>query len=109
MIGNNLASIETRPREGEFSLPYQQAGQQIRRSEIRLVKGFTGRDAMLEALGDKLWRGRSAVALRNSGETMLALRGLGGVSKTVLAQEYAWRNRERYYGGGGSAPTSARR
>ena len=26
------------------------------------------------------------------------MRGLGGVGKTVLAQEYAWRNRERYCG-----------
>ncbi len=26
------------------------------------------------------------------------MRGMGGVGKTVLAQEYAWRNREHYHG-----------
>jgi hypothetical protein len=73
------------------------AGQQIRHPNIREVKGFTGRDGMLDALANKL-AAKSSVAIRNSNQTTLAMRGLGGVGKTVLAQEYAWRNRERYCG-----------
>jgi hypothetical protein len=73
------------------------AGQQIRHPNIRAVKGFTGRDDMLDALAKKL-AAKSAVAIRNSSQTTLAMRGMGGVGKTVLAQEFAWRNREDYYG-----------
>jgi hypothetical protein len=90
--------FETRASEIAFSEPYRQAGQQIRHPEVRALKDFTGRDDMLKALGDKLWEGKSTVAIRNSSETTLALRGLGGVGKTVLAQTYAWQNRERYHG-----------
>jgi hypothetical protein len=73
------------------------AGQQIRYDGFGSVKGFTGREDLLEALGEKLGPAR-AVAIRNSTQTTLAMRGLGGVGKTVLAQEFAWRNRERYCG-----------
>ena len=73
------------------------AGQQIRHPNIRKVNGFTGRDEMLDALSQKL-AAKSSVAIRNSTQTTLAMRGMGGVGKTVLAQEYAWRNREHYHG-----------
>ena len=82
---------------GSISDTLARAGQQIRHPNIRAVKGFTGRDEMLDALATKL-AAKSSVAIRNSSQTMLAMRGMGGVGKTVLAQEYAWRNRERYCG-----------
>jgi hypothetical protein len=90
--------FEARPSEVAFSLPYRLDGQQIRHPEVRAPKDFTGREAMLKSLYDKLWHGTSTVAIRNSQETTLALRGLGGVGKTVLAQAYAWQNRDRYHG-----------
>jgi len=34
----------------------------------------------------------------NSGSASAAIHGLGGVGKSVLAQEYGWRNRARYHG-----------
>jgi NB-ARC domain len=76
----------------------RRAGQQIRHPEIRAFRSFIGRTDLVESLDHKLWAGRGTVAIRNSAETTIALRGLGGVGKTVLAQEYAWRNKERYYG-----------
>ena len=78
---------------GSISDTLARAGQQIRHPNIRAVKGFTGRDEMLDALATKL-AAKGSVAIRNSSQTTLAMRGLGGVGKTVLAQEYAWRNRE---------------
>ena len=89
--------IDQRPTEAAFVQAYQRAGQQIRHPNIREVKGFTGRDDMLDALAQKL-AAKSAVAIRNSSQTTLAMRGLGGVCKTVLAEQYAWRNREHYCG-----------
>src|SRR5262249_31828111 len=63
--------FETRPSEIAFFRPYRQAGQQIRHPEVRAPRDFTGREDMLKALGEKLWQGRSTVAIRNSNETML--------------------------------------
>ena len=40
----------------------------------------------------------AASAVRSSGAASAAVKGLGGVGKSVLAQEYAWRNRARYHG-----------
>ncbi len=85
------------PAPGSLSSMLQRAGQQIRHPNIRAVKGFTGRDDMLDALAQKL-AAKSSVAILNSSQTTLTMRGMGGVGKTVLAQEYAWRNRERYCG-----------
>jgi tetratricopeptide (TPR) repeat protein len=89
--------IDRRPTEMAFAQAYARAGHQILHPEIKPLKSFTGREDLLEALGTKL-AAKSSVAIRNSTQTSLALRGMGGVGKTVLAKEYAWRNRERYYG-----------
>jgi tetratricopeptide (TPR) repeat protein len=90
--------VDRHARDLKSWQPLRRAGQQIRHPEIRAFKSFTGRSDLLEGLDRKLWDGRCAVAIRNSGETTVALRGLGGVGKTVLAQEYAWRRRDRYHG-----------
>ena len=50
--------------------------------------GFTGRDALLEAVRKRLLAGDKAV--------VQALRGMGGVGKTQLATEYAHRFAEAY-------------
>jgi tetratricopeptide (TPR) repeat protein len=90
--------FDTRPSEIDFLKFYQRTRQQIRHPEIRPVRGFTGRDELLAALGKKLWHGSAIVAIRDTGEASVALRGLGGVGKTVLAKQYAWENREKYHG-----------
>ncbi len=89
--------FEKRTTETAFVQAYQRAGLQILHPDIKPVKGFTGRDDLLEALAGKL-AAKSSVAIHNSSQTSVALRGLGGVGKTVLAQEFAWRNRSRYWG-----------
>jgi len=89
--------IEKRPTETAFAQTYARAGQQILHPDIKPLKGFTGREDLLESLDSKL-AASATVAIRNSNQTTLALRGMGGVGKTVLAQEYAWRNRGRYHG-----------
>jgi hypothetical protein len=74
------------------------AGDQIRHPEIRPVPGFTGRDEMLAELETTLWQGKGSVAIRNSNRFTIAMHGLGGIGKTVLARHYAWERRERYHG-----------
>jgi hypothetical protein len=90
--------IETAPAEVDFAKLYRRAGQQIVHPDIRAVKGFNGREDMLEAIGSKLAEGTGTLAIRNSSQVSVAVRGLGGVGKTVLAIEYAHRNREAYHG-----------
>jgi hypothetical protein len=64
--------------------------------EVRPVPGFKGREEELAYIGAALWGGSDVgrAALTNSNAAVLF--GIGG--KSVLAQEYAWRNRERYAG-----------
>ncbi len=70
---------------------------QILHPEIEAVPGFTGREAELEALTTALWKKGGTTALTSSKQAA-ALSGLGGVGKSVLAREYAWRERESYRG-----------
>ncbi len=69
---------------------------QILHPEIAAVPGFTGREPELAALKAALWTGGAAALTGSAAAT--ALSGLGGVGKSVLAREYAWRERERYRG-----------
>ena len=79
------------PAEEKVAQFQMRTGRQILHPAIRAAPSFTGRDEEFAVLEETLWRSevpRSATALR----------GLGGVGKSVLAQEYAWRNRARYHG-----------
>lgn len=53
---------------------------------IRPVPGFSGREEELAAIAGAL----------ADGDAVAAVHGLGGVGKTSIAREYAWRNREGY-------------
>ena len=66
----------------------------IRHPEIRENRTFAGRDALLLALKEQMRSGGGS----NSGALTQAASGLGGVGKTVLAREFAWRNRDAYEG-----------
>jgi hypothetical protein len=52
---------------------------------------FTGREAELEALSRGLEQGEATAAMQ-----MVAVHGLGGVGKTQLAVEYAWKHLSDY-------------
>lgn len=54
--------------------------------ELRPVASFSGREEELAALG---------TALSQEGG-IVVIHGLGGVGKSSVAREYAWRNREQY-------------
>ena len=62
------------------------------------MPGFAGREAEIAALEEALWRQGGTAALTNAPTSAAAVKGLGGVGKSVLAREYAWRNRARYQG-----------
>ena len=69
---------------------------QVLHQEIYAVPGFTGREPELAALKAALWKAGAAALTGSKHAT--ALSGLGGVGKSVLAREYAWRERESYRG-----------
>jgi len=108
------------PEEQKTARFHWRSGRQILHPEIRAVAGFTGRGEEFAGLEQTLWRqgqGAPKAAITNAAQpqpgdggesnartgdnstgTATALRGLGGVGKSVLAREYAWRNRARYHG-----------
>ncbi|MFF7258733.1 FxSxx-COOH system tetratricopeptide repeat protein [Streptomyces sp. NPDC008159] len=51
------------------------------------TSSFTGRTELLEGIREKLWKGDARA---------LVLKGMGGVGKTLLAQEFAWRYKSDY-------------
>jgi tetratricopeptide (TPR) repeat protein len=66
---------------------------------LRKVPDFVGRDAELSAIDAELWAKGGRAALTNSSTAAAAaVRGMGGVGKSVMALVYAQRNRERYEG-----------
>ncbi len=76
---------------GEKPAPEPRERTQILHYQIKKQPGFTGREGELASMRRQLLEGSGAVAIT-------ALAGMGGVGKTTLAKEYAWRNRARYHG-----------
>jgi hypothetical protein len=72
---------------------YWRSPRTVLHPEIKPTPGFTGRDRELAALGEALWRGETAAVTQPA-----AVHGLGGVGKSTLAREYAWRERDFYAG-----------
>ncbi len=83
--------------DADFAALHRRAPQ-ILHHEVKAVPGFAGREAELAALEEALWRQGGTAALTNAPASAAAVKGLGGVGKSVLAKEYAWRNRARYQG-----------
>lgn len=84
--------------EADFGALYRRSPKQILHPVVRPVPGFAGRDDELEGLAAVLWNKSGRAAITNSTAAAAAVKGLGGIGKSVLAQEYAWRNRGRYRG-----------
>ena len=89
-------AIDPAAPEANYAAGLKYAPVQILHPEIRPVPGFTGREDLLANLDRALWQKGGAAALTNAQSA--AVHGLGGVGKSVLAQEYAWRNHARYRG-----------
>jgi tetratricopeptide (TPR) repeat protein len=88
-------------READFAVLHLRTPQ-IVHPEVKAVPGFAGREAELATLEETLWRQAGTAAPTDAPANVpvaaAAVKGLGGVGKSVLAREYAWRNRARYRG-----------
>jgi tetratricopeptide (TPR) repeat protein len=74
-------------RERAASGPYWRAPRSILDGEaVRPVPGFSGREPELTTLASNLSRDGAITVVQ----------GLGGVGKSAVAREFAWRNREEY-------------
>jgi tetratricopeptide (TPR) repeat protein len=82
--------------EIDFAALYRRAPKQIIHHNIEYNSNFIGREEDLARL-DAVFASGLTAALTNSGSAA-AVSGLGGIGKSVLAREYAWRNRSRYQG-----------
>lgn len=89
----------------DIAAHYRRSANQIIAPSIRPVPGFTGREAELSAINAALWQKDGRAALTSAGAPSqgaeppgAGARGPGGVGKSVIAREYAWRNRDRYAG-----------
>jgi tetratricopeptide (TPR) repeat protein len=82
-----LDALREERRDGAPSGPYWRPPRTVVDTEaIRPVPSFSAREDELAAI---------AAALSDDG-AVAAVYGLGGVGKTSIAREYAWRDRERY-------------
>lgn len=81
--------------EPEWFSPLKHPAQQIIHPEIRGTPNFTGRQDELNKLHEALSKTDQAIAAITQ---PTAVHGLGGVGKSILAKEYAWRNKESYQG-----------
>jgi tetratricopeptide (TPR) repeat protein len=73
-------------------------GLQVLHPEVRALPGFAGRTVELATLEAALWEKGGTAAVTDAQAAAAAVKGLGGVGKSVLAREYAWHNRGRYQG-----------
>jgi len=90
-----LAAVKPGRHKGEATpaAPYWHEPRPVVHREIKATPSFTGRESELAALDAALWSGSAAAVTQPA-----AVHGLGGIGKSVLAREYAHRNRERYAG-----------
>ena len=93
-----LASVRTGRHKDPLSRITQffEAAKPILHTEIKPTANFTGREAELDAIGKALERGAKAAITHQPA----AVHGLGGIGKSTLAREFAWRAAEagRYSG-----------
>jgi tetratricopeptide (TPR) repeat protein len=91
-----LASVrEGRHKPPAPIAPFFAAAKAILHAEIKPTANFTGRAAELDAIGKALASGAQAAITQPA-----AVHGLGGIGKSTLAREFAWRAAEagRYAG-----------
>ena len=83
-----LASLRMDRQTGPLSgaARYFEAGKPILHAEIKPTANFTGRAAALDAIGAALSRGAKTAITQPA-----AVHGLGGIGKSTLAREFAWR------------------
>jgi len=82
-----LDAVQVGRPDGAVAGPYLRASRSVVDTEaIRPVLGFSGRDDELAAIAAAFTAGAEAVAVH----------GLGGIGKSSLAREFAWRHRDEY-------------
>jgi tetratricopeptide (TPR) repeat protein len=81
-----LDALREGPRDAAAGGLYWRSPRALVEGSIRPVPGFGGREGELVALSDAL----------AGDDAMAAVCGLGGVGKSSVAREYAWRNRGQY-------------
>ncbi len=87
------------PKEADFAALQRRAARQTIHPEVRPLAGLAARPDEMVAIDAALWKGDGGrAALTNSVGATAAVKGLGGVGKSVLARGYAWENRARYHG-----------
>jgi tetratricopeptide (TPR) repeat protein len=93
-------AAKTAVADGSYGAAFA-AGTHVRQPllhrRVRAVRDFVGRETELLMLARALCGDGHRVALINAAG-VTTLTGLGGVGKSSLAQEYAWRHRTRYAG-----------
>jgi hypothetical protein len=97
LSAKNGPEAKAKPSDATAPAALVVAPPQILHPDIRAVPGFTGREDLLAGIEQALARKGGTAALTNVSASA-AVKGLGGVGKSVLAREYAWRQRKRYHG-----------
>ncbi len=85
--------VGANPGAPYWGAPYRQEPRSVVHPEIKATPSFTGREDELGAIHSALWSDGAAVVTQPA-----AVHGLGGIGKSVLVREYAYRNRDRYAG-----------
>ncbi len=91
-------AIDKAAPEADFAALYRRSPTQILHSEIHAVPGFAGRKDLLAGIEARTLEKDGGTAALTNDTASAAVKGLGGVGKSVLAREYAWRARGRYHG-----------